>query len=196
MRPSDRFAVLVFAAGLASACRPEEVITTENIPTAGVRFINAVPDSSGAFGFTFRFVDIVENNVQFRVTFRNNPQTTAGVTASAITQFFPARAGSRHFRIFLDDTLVAITSTVVKDTTVSLEAGKNYTAILWGEGRSRTMKLTFVQDVPPDPGTQVALRVINTTASPIDVRQYVDRRRGSGHTDMGERARRTVSRRS
>ena len=54
----------------------------------------------------------------------------------------------------------------MKDTTVSLEAGKNYTAILWGEGRLGTMKLTFVQDVPSDPGPQVALRVINTTGQP------------------------------
>jgi hypothetical protein len=49
-----------------------------NIPTAGVRFINAVPDSSGAFGFTLRFVDIVENNVQFG-DFRNNRKPRAGV---------------------------------------------------------------------------------------------------------------------
>jgi hypothetical protein len=172
MRRSHSFAILVLAAGVAGACRPEEVIKTEQIPTAGVRFINAVPDSSGAFGFDFRFVDIVENNVQFRMTFRNSPQTTAGVTASAVTQFFPARAGSRHIRIFLDDTLVAIASTVVKDTIVSLEAGKNYTAILWGEGRLGTMKLKFAEDVPADPATQVALRVINATASAIDVRQY------------------------
>ncbi len=167
-----RFALLIVATGVVAACRPDDVIPTEAIPTAGVRFINAVPDSSGAFGFTFRFVDFVENNVQFRMTFRNNPQTTAGVTASSLTQFFPARAGSRHVRIFLDDTLQAIATVIVKDTIVTLEAGKNYTAMFWGEGRLGTMKLSFVEEVLPDPASQVALRVINTTASPIDVRQY------------------------
>jgi hypothetical protein len=35
------------------------------------------------------------------------------------------------------------------------------------------MRLTFMQDSPPDPGSQVALRVINATGSPIDARQYV-----------------------
>ena len=186
MRRSDRIAVLILAAGLASACRPDEVITTENIPTAGVRFINAVPDSSGAFGFTLRFVDIVENNVQFRVTFRNNPQTTAGVTASAVTQFFPARAGSRHFRIFLDDTLPAITATVVKDTTVSLEAGKNYTAILWGEGRLGTMKLDVRPRCAVGPGAAGGV-ARDQYHGQSDRRAPIRQQRGgSGLTDMGE----------
>jgi hypothetical protein len=173
MRRIPNFVMLVLVAGAASACRPDEVVITENIPTAGVRFINAVPDSSGAFGMDLRFVDIVESNAQFRITFRNNPSTSGGITASALTQFKGARAGSRHFRIFLDDTLQNIASTVIKDTTVNLEAGKNYTAILWGEGRLGTMKLHFFDDTPADPGTNVALRIINATNAPIDGRQYL-----------------------
>lgn len=173
MRRIHSPAILLIAACVAGACRPDEVIKTEAIPTAGVRFINAVPDTAGAFGLDFRFVDIVENNVQFRMSFRNGPAITAGVTASSQTQFAPARAGSRHFRIFLDDTLQAVASTVLKDTTVTLEAGKNYTAILWGAARLGTMKLSFFEDVPADPATQVALRVINATGSAIDASQYV-----------------------
>ena len=46
-------------------------------------------------------------------------------------------AGSRHFRIFLDDTLQAIASTVLKDSTVTLEASHNYTFLLWGNARRR-----------------------------------------------------------
>ncbi|MDA1081845.1 MAG: DUF4397 domain-containing protein, partial [Gemmatimonadetes bacterium] len=173
MRRMNTLAVLVLAAVVASACRPAEVIKTVSPPSAGVRFINAVPDSSGAFGLDMRFVDIVENNVFFRITYRNGPATTAGVTASALTQFRPARAGVRHFRIFLDDTLQAITSTVLKDTSVTLEVGKNYTAMLWGEARLGTMKLTFFEDVPADPGTSVAMRVINATNAAIDASYYV-----------------------
>ena len=37
-------------------------ITRRSIPTAGVRFINAVPDTGAAFGLDFRFIDIVENS--------------------------------------------------------------------------------------------------------------------------------------
>lgn len=173
MRHFRNIAILLVAVSVTSACKVDEVIKTEAIPTAGVRFINAVPDSAGAFGLDFRFVDIVENNVQFRMTFRNGPATTSGVTASAQTQFVGARAGSRHFRIFLDDTLQSIASTVIMDTTVVIEAGKTYTALLMGEARLRTMQLSFFDDSPGDPGAQVALRVINTTNAPIDASAYV-----------------------
>ena len=175
MRRFLRLSLFCLAAGVVSACRPDEVITTENIPTAGVRFINAVPDSAGAFGLDMRFVDAVESNAQFRVTFRNGPQTTSGVTASTQTEYKGARAGQRHFVIFLDDSLQAVASTKLKDTTVTLEAGKNYTALLWGSARpggTPTMKLTFYEEAITDPGAQVALRVINATGSAIDVRQY------------------------
>ncbi|MEA3246434.1 MAG: DUF4397 domain-containing protein [Gemmatimonadota bacterium] len=174
MRRFHTFATLLVIVGAAGACSPEAVIKTTAIPTAGVRFINAVPDTAGAFGLDFRWVDIPENNVHFRMTYRNGPATTAGVIASALTQFKNSQAGQRHFRIFLDDTLQAAASTVLKDSTVTLEAGKNYTAILWGEARNGTMKLKFYEEVVPDPGTQVALRVINATNAPIDGRHYVN----------------------
>lgn len=172
MRRIHYFTALVLAAGAASACRPDEVVKTEDIPTAGVRFINAVPDSSGAFGFDFRFVDIVENNVHYAVTFRNSPVTSGGVTASTKTQFKAARAGSRHFVVFLDDSIQSIASTKLKDSTVNLTAGSNYTGIMWGQGRAGTMKFTFFEDNPADPGNNVALRIINATPNAIDGRFY------------------------
>jgi hypothetical protein len=175
MRRFLSFSVLCLAAGALSACKPETVVKTEAIPTAGVRFINAVPDTAGAFGLDFRFVDIVENSAQFRITFRNNPATSAGVTASTQAQFKPAQAGSRHFVIFFDDTIQAIASSKLKDSTLTLEAGKNYTVILWGNARSGqtpALKLSVIEETVPDPGTQVALRVVNATYSAIDARQY------------------------
>ncbi|GDX86296.1 hypothetical protein LBMAG44_02090 [Gemmatimonadota bacterium] len=173
MRRFVRAYTLVLAAVVVGACSgTDTVIKTENIPTAGVRFINAVPDSAGAYGLDMRFVDIVESNAQFRIAFRNNPVTAGGVTASSQTQFKNARAGSRHFVIFLDDTLQAIASTKLKDTTVTFEAGKNYTAILWGAARAGAMKLRVFEDNPADPGANVALRVINAGDVAIEVRQY------------------------
>ncbi len=174
MRRFARALALVLAAAVVTACKgADQVVKTEDIPTAGVRFINAVPDSAGGFGLDMRFIDIVESNAQFRIAFRNNPVVSGGVTASTQTQFKNARAGSRHFVIFLDDTLQNIASTKLKDTTVTLEAGKNYTAILWGAARAGAMKLKFVEDNPADPGANVALRVINAGAVPIEVRTYV-----------------------
>jgi len=175
MRRILQLSTLCLAAGVASACKPSEVVTSPNVPTAGVRFINAVPDTGATFGLDFRFIDIVENSAAFRITFRNNPQSSGGVTASASIQYKAAQAGSRHFRIFLDDTLQAVASTVLKDSTVDLTAGHNYTFLLWGNARSSgadKMKLTVIDETVADPGGQVALRVINATGNPIDARQY------------------------
>jgi hypothetical protein len=175
MRRILDLSVLCLVGGLVSGCLPAGVTDSEVIPTAGVRFINAVPDTGGAFGMDFRFIDIVENSDTYRATFRNNPITSANVTASSNIQYKNAKAGSRHFRIFLDDTLQAAASTVLKDSTVNLESGHNYTFLLWGNARSSgadKMKLTVIDETVADPGANVALRVINTTGSAIDVRQY------------------------
>jgi hypothetical protein len=175
MRRIFQLSVLSLAVGAATACTsPETVIPTTAIPTAGVRFINAVPDSAGAFGFDFRFIDIVESNAQFRMTFRNAPSTSAPFV-STLTEFKGAAEGARHFRVFLDDTLQSAASTIIKDSTITAVATHNYTVMLWGNARSTgadKMKMTVWDEVVANPGTQIALRVVNTTGSPIDVRVY------------------------
>lgn len=175
MRSILRLSVVAAAAAAAlTACRPDEVITTPDVPTAGVRFINASPDTSGAYGMDFRFVDLVENNQQFRHTFRSVPVTGSGVTISSLVQFKPAKATTpREFVVFLDDTLQSIAKTKVFTGTANLTAGVNYTYIVWGRGRGGTLKLDNWADDVPDPGNKVALRVINATETPIDVRAFV-----------------------
>jgi hypothetical protein len=179
MRSMLRASLLCLAVGIG-ACKPDEVISTENIPTAGVRFINAVPDTGAAYGLDFRFVDLPESNAQYRIAFRNSPATSgtgsSAVTASTQVQYKAARAGSRHFRIFLSDSLQAVASTVLKDSTINIEAGKNYTVMLWGNARSTgadKMKLSVWEEAVADPAANVALRVINATTSAIDASQYV-----------------------
>src|SRR5688500_10409128 len=157
MRRFLELSVLCMAAAVA-ACSLDEVVNTEDIPTAGVRFINAVPDTQAV---DFRFIDRVENSAHWNMAFRDNPVTTSCVTSSTQIQYKNTRAGQRHFRIFLSDTLQAIAQTVVKDTTVTVEANKQYTALLWGysrPGSTPAMRLTYLEDAPPDPGNQVALR--------------------------------------
>ena len=180
MRRIFQLSTLCFAASVVSACKPEEIVEVASAPTAGVRFVNAVPDTGAAFGLDFRFIDIPENSDHFRITFRNNPQNQAirvgdTVTASAAIQFKAAKAGTRPFRIFLDDTLQKVASTVLKDSSATLVEGHNYTFLLWGNARSSgadRMRLTVIDETVPDPGSQIALRVINATSSAIDVRQY------------------------
>lgn len=159
MRRISRFSMLFLAAGVVNACKPEEVIITEDIPTAAVRFINAVPDTGA---MDFRPVDIVENTTFYNVAFKG----------TTLLYYKNARAGTRHFRIFRSPTAgtpaaeqIAVASTVVFDLPSEvLEAGKRYTYILWGlsrPGSTPAMQITRIVDDPPDPGDQVALRVIN-----------------------------------
>lgn len=192
MRRISQLSMACLAAGVMSACKsPEQVTLTGTPPTAGVRFINAVPDTGGLNGLDFRFVDNpVENNAQFKIIFRNNAVTANGFTASTQIQSKPAQAGTRYFKIFLDDTLASTASTFLNtptltidpasaailpnDTTLALVAGKNYTVILWGNARGTApaMRLTAFEDDPADPATNVALRVINATGAAINVREY------------------------
>ena len=172
MRRILKASILCLAAGVLNACTPEEIIITEDIPTAGVRFIHAVPDTGA---MDFRPVDIVENSTFYNVGFRG----------TSLLYYKNARAGARHFRIFLSPDLAltaeeqqAMASTVVKDTTVTLEAGHRYTFILWGfarPGSTPGMRLDVLDDNPADPGAQVALRLVNAGAGlgPIDGRFYV-----------------------
>lgn len=168
---------LCISAAFVSGCSMKEVYPTAAPAVAGVRFINAVPDTAGGYGLDLRFVDILESNAQFRQNFRNGPATAGGVTASAGVQYKATAAGQRQFRIFLSDTLQSAASTVLKDTTVTLVAGSNYTALLMGyarTGQTPAMQLLFFEETVADPGTNVAVRVINTTGAAIDVRQYVN----------------------
>lgn len=166
--------VTLAAAAMLNGCTDDPLTVVTVTPTSGVRFINALPDSAGAFGLDFRFIDIVENSTAFRVPFRMSPAVTGGVTGATQIQYRAAAAGSRRFAIFLDDTIAAITSTKLKDSTVTLVDGKNYTFVLWGAARAGQMKVTIIDESTiPDPGTsKVALRVINTTSTPIEVRTF------------------------
>jgi hypothetical protein len=58
---------------------------------------------------------------------------------------------------------------------VNLQADHNYTFLLWGHARSGStpaLKFSVIDETVADPGTQVALRVINATEDPIDVSYY------------------------
>lgn len=171
--------VLCVAAGIVSACNSEpSVVTTPDIPTAGVRFVHAVPDTGA---LDARFVDMPENSAHFGVVFRGNIVTASAVPASTQIFYRNTRAGERHLRIFLSSTNQAIAQTVLKDTVITFEAGRRYTLLLWGyanptgPGRpagAPAMRLTVIDETEPDPSPNVALRVINTSLTPLDVRYF------------------------
>lgn len=180
MRRIIQLSAACLVAGALSACsNPEQVKNTPDIPTAGVRFINAVPDTGGSGGLDFRYVDIVDNNnAQYAIQFRNNLTTSGAgaalIPASTQIEYKAVQAGNRHFKIFLDDTLTTVAQTVLKDSTMTVEDGHRYTVLLWGNARtgvSPAMQLKII-DETYDPNTSVGIRIINTTTQTIDVREY------------------------
>jgi hypothetical protein len=184
MRRVVSLSVLGLTAGLLGGCDLKEVYPTAIPPLAGVRFINAVPDLSGVYGMDLRFVDILESNAHFRQAFRNLPTTASGITASAGVQFKHARAGTRTFKIFLDDTLQSVATTELTPPggqTVVLNAGTNYTVIVWGyavpggAGRpagALPMQISIIEESVADPGTNVAFRMINATSFALNGEAY------------------------
>jgi hypothetical protein len=183
MRRVVSLSMLGLAAGMLAGCDLKEVYPTAIPPLAGVRFINAVPDTGGAYGLDMRFVDILESNAHFRHLYRSGPITAGGVTASVGVQYKHARAGSRNFKVFLDDTIQSIASVELFDQTFDFQAGRNYTVLVWGyanpggPGRpvgAPAMSISIFEEAVADPGANVALRVINASGTPYDVRTYDD----------------------
>lgn len=138
------------------------VIVAPDVPLAVTRFINALPDT-GATDWTY--IDGIENSPrEFGVPFRGT------------TPYQAVSPGNRHLRIFPTSTNPALTSVPLVDQPVPLEMDKRYTALVLGFARTGSnppMDFMLVEDNPPDPGNRVALRVINTTRDPIDVRVYL-----------------------
>jgi hypothetical protein len=151
-------------AGLA-ACSADasKVFTADQGQVAYVRYVNAIPDSGAQ---DWRFVDQVEGSPTIQgLAFR-------GIFPGASYQ--PATAGTRHLRIFqssLDPTFAdptktspQIVSTVFIDSTFSLTAGTHYTIVAVGSLRAKTAKFLILTDNYTDPGSNVAVRVVNAGA--------------------------------
>jgi len=176
MRRSFQLSAIGFAAVVLGACHQDKSITDPIPPTAGIRFINAVPDTGAAFGLDFRFVDIVENSAAFRQPFRNVPVASGGVTASTGVEYKPTAAGiARHFKVFLDDTLQSLASIALIDSNGWVPtAHHNYTAILWGNATvAGSMKLIITDDDTLQAAAgKVKLRVINATGGAIDASEW------------------------
>jgi hypothetical protein len=182
MRRFIKLALTCLAAGAVGACEVDTVIETEAIPTAGVRFINAVPDTGA---MDFRFIDMVENTSHWNTGYRNNPSTTALETNSLQVQYKNARAGSRTYKIFMTGITPAIASDEVLPaaTTVTLNAGSNYTVLLWGyanptgPGRpagAPAMSVQLIDENVTVPTGNVALRVINASTNAVTASFYTN----------------------
>ena len=195
MRRFIKLALTCLAAGAVGACEVDTVIETENIPTAGVRFINAVPDTGA---MDFRFVDMVENTSHWNIAYRNNPSTTALETNSLQVQYKNARATStpRTFKIFMTSTNPAVASDEVMSAaqTITLTAGAKYTILLWGyanptgPGRpagAPAMDIEVIDENVVVPAGQVALRVINASITPVTASFFTNPAAPTGGSTVG-----------
>lgn len=156
------FRLMFLAAPLAlAACNSAEVTAETRPPLAGVRYINAVPDTSR---LDFRMVDQLEYSA-------NTISGTGGISFREGTEYFAVEAKARHIRVFsLADTLIGTVQQVVVDTTITFEANKNYTLLLAGSARARTARLRVIEDTPPSnlASGQIAVRVYNAGAGAMD----------------------------
>jgi hypothetical protein len=158
----------IAALGACSADASKVIIANPG-PLAYVRFVNAIPDSGTQ---DWRFVDAVEGS-----------PTTQGLTFRGIfpgASYQSATPGSRHLKVFqssLDPTFgdptkttPAIVSTVFVDSTFTLTAGTHYTIMAVGSLRAHTAKFLILTDDFTDPGSNVAVRVVNAgAAAALDV---------------------------
>lgn len=155
---------LVCALALASfGCHGDAVTNVPVTPTAGIHFVNAVPDT---MQLDFRVVDMVSNAGLFDADFRIYDMFYKGI-----------EAGSREIKIFLSSTNPSITSQFITDTTFSFTQDLNYTFINAGfsrTGQTPARTVWIIQDTPPTPvGNQLGLRFIHAGAGLGGVDLYV-----------------------
>jgi hypothetical protein len=155
MRVSHFLSLAMLAA--AAACHDNGVTVNERPPLGGVRFINAVADGGPV---DIRMVDQIEwsaNSV--------SNGSNYGLPFRAGTIHWATEAKARHIRVFPTDSSIAITSTVLHDTTITIEANKNVTLMLVGS-RAAGGKVSFIMidDTPPAvTSNQVAIRLVNAS---------------------------------
>jgi len=157
----SRLTLLAVPAALAlAACNGDDVTTETRPPLAGVRYINAVPDTSR---LDFRMVDQLEYSA-------NTISGTGGLNFRDGTEYFPTEAKARHIKVFsLADTLISTVQQVLVDTTITFEANKNYTLLLAGTSRNKQARFRVIEDTPAAPASgQIAVRAYNAGAGPMD----------------------------
>jgi hypothetical protein len=157
-----RFGLAALATLLVTACSNQDAgpFTAVIPPLAYTRFVNAVPDTGA---IDFRFVDAVEYS----------PFATA-LAFRSFTPYQGTAPGARHMRTFPNSTDITVTSQIMKDATLTFEAGKYYTIAFVGNSRAGATNpadLVVMEDATPDPGASIAVRVVNfgTDLSNVDV---------------------------
>ena len=136
--------VLGAAAAVAGCQKDTTGVLAVIQPLAGLRYFDAVLDTGY---MDMRLVDIVSyapNSVRARFRTGGDP---GGISNGNLSPpFLPVMVGAHDIRVFLDSTDLTTATTQMFDTTVTFAAGWNYTFILYGSARAKTLHAMVVAD--------------------------------------------------
>ena len=156
----SRISLLPLALLAVAACSDDGVQVNERPPLGGVRFVNAVPDGGPV---DIRMIDQVEwsaNSV-------SGNAACCGLPFRSGTIHWATEAKARRIRVFPTDSSLAVTTQILHDTTITIEANKNVTLMLVGS-RAAGGRVSFVM-IDDNPGTvagnQIATRLVNASSA-------------------------------
>lgn len=147
------------------ACRETEQGVLQPIPPlAGLRYVNLVNDTSGV---DFRIINFIGDAPSAGLALFRTGGAPYGVSTNFLPPHFPVESGRDvHIRVFMNDTLQALASQVVFDTTCTFREGKNYTFFLYGSARGAAAHaLVTLDSAPAITGTNFAVRTINLAST-------------------------------
>jgi hypothetical protein len=163
-----RVGALLLLAG-AAACKNDTAGSIVALPPlAGLRYMAVVPDT---IALDFRIVDIVayapnQTAAAFRAGGLQYGVSTGGFTPLPL----PAAAGTHIIRVFLNSLNPAVASVILREDTVTLTAGLNYSYYLFGYANSPTngalsLRSLLTVDTATIAGANVAVRVLDLAGS-------------------------------
>lgn len=154
----SRIAALSLGLVALVGCNDDDVTSPTRPALGGVRFINALSDTSSV---DIRMIDQIEWSA-----FANNLNFRAG------TEHQPTEAKQRRIRVFtfnVSNPSIANVSGILLDTTVAVAADQNVTLLLTGSARARNVRfVTITDDAPTPPAGQIAVRTVNASTGAID----------------------------
>jgi hypothetical protein len=157
MRLLSLLPIAILAA--AAACHDNGVTVNDRPPLGGVRFINAVPDGGPV---DIRMVDQVE----WSASSVSGSANCCGLTFRTGTIHWATEAKPRHIRVFPSDSNIVVTSQILHDTTITIEANKNVTLMLVGSrAAGGHVSFVMIDDNPAPAATQVAVRLVNASTA-------------------------------
>ncbi len=165
---TPRIAILLSAIAALAGCTADPTGSPKTHtppPLAFVRYYNAVGDT---LPLDFRPIDNVEYSQPFLATpFR----------AQGLGGYQGYSTGARRIRVFPNSTDLATTTSVLFDTTITLEAGKYYTFTHVGyarAGASPKQKMWVTEDVFPTVATgNIAVRAVHVGPDLGNVDVYI-----------------------